>query len=79
MFITSLSLTLILLSFSFHNEFFKIVDFDYDERNILENEIFGNDNPTLEKTGVLEEINGGTIFFKNIDSYYTILLFSEKI
>ena len=51
-----------------YNKNFKIIDFDYDDTNILESEIFGNDNLNLEKTGVLEEINGGTIFFKNIDN-----------
>ena len=47
---------------------FKTVDFAFFEENQIEEKFFGKEeNQILKKTGVFEEVNGGTLLFKNID------------
>ena len=47
---------------------FKIFDFSNILENEIEIELFGKEeNQILKKTGVFEEVNGGTLFLKNID------------
>ena len=47
---------------------FKTVDLGLLEENHVEEEFFGKEEKQiLKKTGVFEEVNGGTLLFKNID------------
>ena len=47
---------------------FKTVDLALLEENHVEEEFFGKEEKQiLKKTGVFEEVNGGTLLFKNID------------
>ena len=48
---------------------FKIIDFSNFLENEIEIEVFGKEeNQILKKTGVFEEVNGGTLLIKNIES-----------
>ena len=47
---------------------FKILDFEKLSENEIEFEIFGKEeSQILKKTGIFEEVNGGTLYMKNID------------
>ena len=47
---------------------FKTVDLALLEENHVEEEFFGKEEKQiLKKTGVFEEVNGGTLLLKNID------------
>jgi len=48
---------------------FKTIDFSNFLENEIEIEVFGKEeNQILKKTGVFEEVNGGTLLIKNIES-----------
>ena len=47
---------------------FKTLDFEKLSENEIEFEIFGKEeSQILKKTGIFEEVNGGTLYMKNID------------
>ena len=64
---------------------FKTVDLALLEENHVEEEFFGKEEKQiLKKTGVFEEVNGGTLLFKNIDQLSSknqgklVRIFEEK-
>ena len=51
-----------------NNKRFKVIDFSDSDRIKLENQLFGSEEKGMIKSiGILEEVNGGTLFVKNID------------
>ena len=51
-----------------NNKRFKVIDFSELDRVKTENKLFGSEEKGMIKyVGILEEVNGGTLFIKNID------------